>query len=113
MPERRTTPRKKFDYYLRIVDDDTQEILGHLVEVSALGFQLDTTKPYPADKEYYLRVELTPDLGNRPFIVFIGRSIWCRMDKFEPNLYHVGFKMMEIMPEDKEIFIGILKKYGK
>ena len=113
MPERRTTPRKKFDYYLRVVDDDTQERLGHLVEVSALGFQLDTTAPHPAEKDYYLRVELTPDLGDRPFIIFIGRSKWCKMDGIEANLYHVGFQMMEIMPDDKEIFLGILKKYGK
>jgi len=113
MAERRTIPRKKFDYYLRISDDDTQEILGHLVEVSATGFQLDTTVAHPAEKDYYLRVELTPDLGDKPFIIFIGRSKWCKMDEIEPNLYHVGFQIMEIMPDDKEIFLGILKKYGK
>jgi len=113
MPERRTTPRKKFSYYLRIVDDDTQLILGHMVEVSAIGFQLDTTTALPVDKEYYLRVELTPDLGEKPYIIFIGRSRWCKMDTFEPNLYHVGFQMMEIMPDDKEIFLGILKKFGQ
>ena len=113
MPERRTTPRKKFDYYLRVVDDDTQAILGHMVEVSSLGFQLDTTGPLPTEKEYYLRVELTPDLGNRPFIVFIGLSKWCKMDAIEPNLYHVGFQMMEILPDDREIFLNILKKFGK
>ncbi len=113
MPERRTTPRKKFDYYLRVVDDDTEEILGHMVEVSATGFQLDTTMPRPIDKDSYLRVELTSDLGDRPFIIFIGRSKWCRMDEIELNLYHVGFQMMEIMPDDKEIFLGILKKFGR
>lgn len=113
MPERRTIPRKKFDYYLRVVDDDTQEILGHLVEVSAQGFQLDTTKPLATEKEFYLRVELTPDLGDRPFIVFIGRSKWCKIDDKLPNLYHVGILMMEIMPDDKEIFLNILKKFGK
>jgi len=113
MPERRTTPRKKFDYYLRVVDDDTHEILGHLVEVGSEGFQLDTTIPLPVEKEYYLRVELTPDLGSRPFIVFIGRSKWCKMDDREPNLYHVGIQMAEILPDDKEIFLNILKKFGR
>lgn len=113
MPERRTIPRKKFDYYLRILDDDTQEILGHMVEVSPTGFQLDTTLPLPVGKDYYLRVELTPDLANRPFIIFIGRSRWCKMDTIEPNSYHVGFQLMEIMPDDKEIFLYIVKKFGK
>lgn len=113
MPERRTTPRKKFDYYLRVVDDDSQEILGHMVEVSETGFQLDTTAPRPTEKDYYLRVELTSDLGDRPFIIFIGRSKWCRMDEIEPNLYHIGFQMMEILPDDQAIFLNILKKFGR
>ncbi len=113
MPERRTTPRKKFDYYLRVVDDDTQGILGHMVEVSSTGLQLETTGPCPVEKDYYLRVELTPELADRPFIIFIARSKWCRIDDIEPNLYHVGFAMVEIMPDDHEIFLRILARYGR
>ncbi len=45
MPERRTTPRKKFVFYMRVLNDDTQEILGHMVEVGADGLQLETTMP--------------------------------------------------------------------
>ncbi len=113
MPERRTTPRKKFDYYLRVVDDDTQGILGHMVEVSPIGLQLETTAPCPVEKDYYLRVELTPELADRPFIIFIARSKWCRIDEIEPNLYHVGFAMSEIMPDDREIFLRILARFGR
>ena len=113
MPERRTAPRKKFDYYVQIVDDDTQQILGHMVDGSSLGIQLDTTAPLPIEKEYYLRVELTPDLSDRPFIVFVGRTKWCNIDDREPNLYHAGIHMLEIVPEDREIFLNILKKFGK
>lgn len=113
MPERRTTPRRKFEYYLRIVDDDTQKILGHLVEVSADGFQLDTTAPLLVDKDHYLRVELTSELADRPFIILLARTKWCRMDEIEPNQYHIGFGILEILPDDREIFLRILAKYGK
>ncbi len=112
MAERRTTPRKKFFFYMRVIDDDTEEILGHMVEVSSIGLQLETSVPFPVDKDYYLRVEITPDLGDRPYIVFIGRSKWCKMDVILPNLYHVGFSIAEIIPDDKEIFLRILAKYG-
>lgn len=113
MPERRTTPRKKFSFYMRVLDDDTQEILGHMVEVGAQGFQLETTVPLPLQKDYYLRLELTPELGNKPYIVFIARTRWCKMDDIEPNLYHVGFGIAEIMPDDKQIFLRVLAKYGQ
>lgn len=112
MPERRTTPRRKFSFYMRVIDDDTQEILGHMVEVSAIGLQLETSVPFLINKDYYLRVELTPDLGDMPYIVFIGRTKWCKMDVIQPNLYYVGFEIAEIMPDDKQIFLRILEKYG-
>jgi hypothetical protein len=35
------------------------------------------------------------------------------MDEIEPNLYHAGFEIMEIMPDDREIFLRILAKFGK
>jgi PilZ domain len=112
MPERRTTPRKKFSFYMSVLDDDTQEILGHMVELSAIGLQLETTVPLPLQKDYYLRLELTSDLGDRPIIVFIARTKWCKMDVIEPNLYHVGFEIVEIMPDDRQIFMRILAKYA-
>jgi hypothetical protein len=98
---------------MRVLDDDTQEILGHMVEVGAQGLQLETTVPLPLQKDYYLRLELTPELGNKPYIVFIARTRWCKMDVIEPNLYHVGFGISEIMPDDKQIFLRVLAKYGQ
>jgi hypothetical protein len=113
MPEQRTTPRKKFVFYMSVINDDTQEILGHMVEVSAIGLQLETTVPLPTQKDYYLRLELTPELADRPFIIFIARSKWCKIDDIEPNLYRVGFEIAEIMPDDKDIFLRIIAKYGQ
>lgn len=112
MPERRTTPRKKFALYLRVMNDDTQEQLGHMVEVSSTGLQLETTAPMPLDRDFYLRLELTPELADRPFIVFIARSRWCKTDIIEPNLYRVGFAITEILPDDQQTFVNIVKKYG-
>jgi hypothetical protein len=112
MPERRTTPRKKFDFYMRVVDDDTQQMLGHMIEVSPIGLQLETIAPMMTQKDYYLRLELTPELADRPFMIFIAKSRWCKMDEIQPNLYHVGFEIVEIMPDDREIFMNIIKKYA-
>jgi hypothetical protein len=98
---------------MRVLDDDTQEILGHMVEVGALGLQLETTVPLPLQKDYYLRLELTPEVSDRPFIIFIARTRWCKIDDIEPNLYRVGFEIAEIMPDDKQIFLRVLAKYGQ
>ena len=112
MPEQRTTPRKNVSFYMRVLNDDTQEILGHMVEVSEIGLRLETVGPLPLNKDYYLRLELTPDVGTIPYIVFAAQTKWCKIDNIQPNLYRVGFKIIEMIPEDKEIFQRILKKYA-
>ena len=112
MSEQRTAPRKNIPVYMRVLNDDTQEILGHMVEVGEDGLRLETIVELPIGKDYYLRLELTPDLGNVPYIVFAARSKWCKMDTILPNLFRVGFQIIEIIPEDKEIFSRILQKYG-
>ena len=113
MPERRTTPRKKFSFYMRVLDDDTKKILGHMVEVSAIGLQLETTIQLPLERDYYLRLELTPELADRPDMVFIARTKWCKMDDIEPNQYKVGLEIAEMMQDDREIFMRIIKKFGQ
>ena len=112
MPERRTVPRKKFALYMRVMDDDTGVQLGHMIEVSATGLQLETTKKPPLERDYYLRLELTAELADRPFIVFIARTKWVKSDDIQPNLFHVGFAITEILPDDKQIFVNLVQKYG-
>ncbi|HAX68749.1 MAG TPA: PilZ domain-containing protein [Anaerolineales bacterium] len=112
MPERRTTPRKNISFYMRVLNDDTGEILGHMVEVSSIGLRLETVAPLPLNKDYYMRLELTPDLGTVPYIVFLARTKWCKIDEILPNLYRVGFELLEILPEDKDVFLRVLRKYG-
>jgi len=112
MSERRTTPRKSVSFYMRVLNDDTGDILGHMVEVGAIGLRLETVGPLPLNKDFYMRLELTPDLGGVPYIVFLARSKWCKIDHIQPNLFHVGFELIEILPEDMEIFLRILQKFG-
>lgn len=98
---------------MRVLNDDTQELLGHMVEISSVGLKLETIAPLPIDKDYYLRLELTADLADLPYIVLIARTKWCEQDTIELTLYRVGFELVEIMPEDRDIFVRILEKFGK
>ena len=113
MPERRHTQRKKFGFYMRVLDDETEQTVGHLVEVSADGFRLETTAPLPLQKEYRVHMELTPDISDKLFMFFAGRTKWCKPDTIMPDLFRVGFQMTEISPHDKEIYQRLLEKYGQ
>jgi len=112
MPERRHEERKDFSYYMRLIDTQTQELIGHLVDVSTGGFKLDSPSPLPLEKDYRLHLDLTSEVANKPFMVFMARSKWCQPDPLDPFVYNVGFKMIDITPSDIEIFNRIVEKYG-
>ena len=112
MSERRNIERKDFSYYMRLVDNDTQKLVGHLVDISSGGFKLDSQAPIPIDKDYRLRMDLTSDVAGKPSMVFVARSKWCEVDPLDPFIYNVGFQLVNISPADLDIFNRMMEKYG-
>ena len=110
--EKRDTKRRKFRYYMQIVDDTTEQAYGHLSDISQNGFKLDSQVAIVPNKDFHLRVELTSEMSDKPFLTFVARSRWCRPDEFTPNLYNVGFEIIKIGPTDANIFKNIYEKYG-
>jgi hypothetical protein len=112
MQDRRHTQRRRFGYYMPIVDDKSQELIGHLADISPDGFKLDSTVPVPEGKIYNMRLTLTGELSNKPWMSFAARSKWCKSDEFQPNSYYVGFEVGTLSPENAQIFKRIFEKYG-
>jgi hypothetical protein len=112
MDERRNLNRKDFSYYMRLINNDTQELVGHLVDISSGGFKLDSQNPIPPDKDFRFRMDLTSEVANKPSMTFVARSKWCEVDPLDPLSYNVGFQLINISPGDVEIFRRMMEKYG-
>ncbi len=110
--ERRNAKRKKFTYYMRVLDANTLQLVGYLTQISAAGIQVDSEKSLPVDANYKLRVDLTPDIANKTMMVFSGRSKWCQPDKAEPNTFNVGFEVTLLSHDDIAIFNRMIEKYS-
>ena len=104
--------RKEFRYYMKLFDDETQELVGHLSDINSGGFKLDCQNPIPINKNIRFLVNLTSEVANKPRMIFGARSRWCKVDPFDPFSYNVGFQLTEIFPEDCDIFIRLMEKYG-
>jgi len=113
MDERRNLDRKDFSYYMQLIDHDTQELVGHLADISSGGFKLDSLSPIPPNKDFRFRLDLTSDLAYKPYMIFVARSKWCKVDPLDPFCYNVGFQLINITSEDVEIFKCMMEKYGK
>jgi hypothetical protein len=113
IPSKHKRPeRKDFSYYMQLFDLETQELVGHLADISSGGFKLDSPSPIPPEKDMRFRMDLTSEVADKPFMTFIARSKWCKVDPLDPFCYNVGFQLISISPEDNEIFKRMIEKYG-
>ncbi len=110
--ERRKNHRIKFGYYLRVTDDNTHEIVGYLSDISPQGFRLECPRAVVIGQKYTLRLELTSQLADQPFITLDALAIWNQPDPVTPYEFIGGFRIVGISPPDKEIYDRILEKYG-
>ena len=111
--DRRATKRRQFGYYMPVMESSTSELVGYLSDISSHGFRLDTPKPLAVNKNYSLRLDLTPDVSDRPFIIFTARVKWGQTDVSDPGAYVEGFEVVNISHHDHNIFSNILEKYGR
>ena len=112
MPERRRLDRRTFSYYMRLMNERTGELIGHLADISTGGFKMESLKPIASDVDYRFRIELTSDIANVPFMVFGARSKWCQRDHIDNNTFNVGFQITDMNAGDVEIFSRMFEKYG-
>ena len=110
--ERRKAERRAFPHYMRLMNEMTGELVGHLVDISRSGFRLESLRPIRSDTDLPIRIEVPPDVAPQPFMVFKARSRWILPDRIDPTLYDVGFQIVEMRPEDGRVFGRIYDKYG-
>jgi hypothetical protein len=113
LEDRRRLDRRDFSYYMPLIDHDTKELVGHLADISTGGFRMDSLSPIPPNKDIQFHLDLTGEVSTKPVIVFVARSKWCQVDPLDPFCYNVGFQLINISPEDAEIFNRLIEHYGK
>jgi hypothetical protein len=111
--DRRIIKRRKFGYYMRVIDTDTHELVGYLSDISPQGFKLDSQKALPVNQDYALRLDLTPEISDKAYIAFVARTKWDQPDPIDPNIRNEGFQIVSISPFDQEIYQRIVEKYGR
>jgi PilZ domain len=111
---RRSRPeRKDFFYYKQVMSPVTHEVIGHLADISTGGFKLDSLRPLPSNMDFQFLINLSGEVANKPHMVFGARSRWCRVDPLDPYVYNVGFQLVDIDLEDREIFNRMMDKYAR
>jgi hypothetical protein len=97
---------------MRVMDESTGTLVGHFSDISTGGFKVDSSKPVAINMNYRLRIDQTGEISNKNYITFTARARWCQVDAFDPNLFNVGFQIIDMTPGDYEIFAKMFSTYG-
>ncbi|HCK82426.1 MAG TPA: PilZ domain-containing protein [Candidatus Competibacter sp.] len=93
--EKRRLKRWYLVMYLRVYDRDTNELLGHIVDINKEGMRLVNDKPLPVNQIYRLRVDVPKEGAPRQRIHLEGETVWTGRD-VNPDFYDTGFRMLNI-----------------
>ena len=111
MENRRKINRRYLLYFVRVYDAATRQQIGNLVDITPRGAMIISQDPIPAGQEIRLRLELTSDVADKPFLEFPSCSIWCHPD-LDPTFYNTGFEILELTSEDSGIIQRIIDAFG-
>ncbi len=111
MKERRKAKRHTLIYYMRAFDARTRNLLGYLVDIAEKGAMLLCDDPLPVGETFRIKLELTEDIADSPFLEMVARSVWCHPD-IDPHFYNAGFEILEMSPEGQLAIGRIIETYG-
>ena len=110
--ERRNLARRNFSYYMQVLDEMNAKLIGHLSDISSGGFKVDSSQQIKPNADIRLRIDQIGAIANKSSLTFKARAMWCRPDVFDPNMYNVGFKILDMAPVDRDIFLKMYDVYG-
>jgi hypothetical protein len=109
LKEKRKHFRANLIYYLKVSDVNSQEPIGHLVDISLGGIKLLTDKEIDVNKDYHLSISLPEGLTGKSLQIK-AKSLWSKQD-VNPNFNASGFVFTELQKEAHEIIEMLIRSY--
>jgi hypothetical protein len=111
MYERRRIKRRHLIYYLQVFDNDTDTLIGHLVDITSEGIMLISEDPIPMNKTYNLKMMLPSRMGGRESWIFEAESRWSQKD-INPDFYDIGFLLREVDRHSLRVIEDLIQGFG-
>jgi hypothetical protein len=89
--ERREYERHSVNFYLRVIDLDSNTLLGNVVDISLSGMRLVSEVPLPVENTYNVRMDMVLGEDYKEHVDFVTTSIWARED-ITPGMYESGWR---------------------
>ena len=109
--EQRRLKRWRLIYYLRVFDLETDEVLGHVADISMNGLMLVHDEHIELDKNYSLGMEIPSEESQRERLSLQATSVWSSSNP-NPAFRNTGFKLLEPDEEAVELIMSTIDDLG-
>lgn len=97
-------------YYLKVIDRETNQTIGHCANISNGGMMLISEEPIKTQKVFFFKMVFPEEImGSRDF-QFVAASKWCKKDD-NPAFHNTGFQLEKISPENTQVIKGLIRKF--
>jgi len=107
----RTLKRRHLIYYLEVYDDETGDLLGHLVDLTTGGIKLISKHPIETEKAFSLRMMLPEGYFREKMLHFDGLSKWCDND-VNPEFFVTGFEVQKLEKKVRKHIVNLITWLG-
>lgn len=107
MVDNRTDTRKNTDAQMVVVDLNSGDHIGNLLNISNGGFMLLSPSPIELDKLYRLEIRLSHEINGKSTIQLGADSLWSNALNDDKHFW-TGFQIIDISGEDQHIVQQLL-----
>lgn len=97
MEEKRKFQRWQLIYSLRVFEQKTDDLMGHLVDISEEGMLLVSDEPHPTSRDFELWIDVPLENGGKQRVALNAHSLWTQQDA-NPDFYYTGFRLTNLDP---------------
>lgn len=111
MPNQRQYDRRDSIFYLKVYSQDTDELLGHVVDISEKGIMMVASAPMQTGRQLALRMHLPePVSEDIQTVDFEAESRWCEPEA-NPDLYDIGFEILDPPDRFEQVLQDLISGY--
>ncbi len=110
--EKRTVDRRRLVFYLRVFEQHSGQIIGHVSDISTAGLMLVCERRIDPGSPFQIRVILPKEVLGRSELLLKITCRWCEPDSIA-GFYVAGFQIDEIDLFQKKLIDGLTAEFSR
>lgn len=109
--EKRKIRRYKLIYNPEVFDNETNELIGYIDDISSRGAMVIGYKPYTMKNIYNIKIILPQEIYHTQYLSIEATCIRCAQD-INSDYYNIGFLFHNIGDKEQEVISKLIDEYS-